>query len=154
MKVRFHHVLWFMILGAASCEDPATLGTDLIVMPATASSTEAATPQRPVLAFEDTLIDFGVVSEGHVVAHTFQFQNLGPGQALIGDVSTSCGCTVPKTWPRTPLSPGKTGEVEVSFDTRDKEGPQDKVISVVANTTPGVVRLHLVGTVVSPTRDE
>ena len=36
------------------------------------------------------------------------------------------------------------------FDTHDKSGLQDKVISVVANTSPGIIRLHLVGTIVSP----
>jgi hypothetical protein len=40
--------------------------------------------------------------------------------------------------------------VEVSFDTHEKGGEQDKVISVVGNTDPGVTRLHLVGTVLSP----
>jgi hypothetical protein len=40
--------------------------------------------------------------------------------------------------------------VEVSFNTHEKSGEQDKVISVVGNTEPGVIRLHLVGTVVSP----
>jgi len=40
--------------------------------------------------------------------------------------------------------------VEVSFDTHDKTGEQDKVITVVANTDPGVIRLHLLGSVLSP----
>ena len=36
------------------------------------------------------------------------------------------------------------------FDTHDKSGRQDKVISVVGNTEPSVIRLHLVGEVVAP----
>lgn len=139
-----------LAVGAAACNDPRPVGTEMIVMPATASSSSEQEATRPVLAFDDTLVSFGTVSEGHVFSHTFTFVNEGPGTALIADVSTTCGCTVPKTWPREPLAPGDRGEVEVSFDTHEKSGEQDKVISVVANTEPGVIRLHLVGTVVSP----
>lgn len=139
-----------LALVLASCGDSKPVGTEMIVMPATASSDSPDDISRPVLTFDDTLVSFGVVSEGHVFTHTFSFVNEGPGTALIADVSTTCGCTVPKTWPRTPLAPGDRGEVEVSFDTHEKSGEQDKVISVVANTEPGVLRLHLVGTVVSP----
>ena len=132
------------------CQSNDPVGTDMIVMPATAGATSDTQLERPVLAFKDTLMTFGTVSEGHVVHNTFTFVNEGPGQALIADVSTSCGCTVPKTWPREPLAPGATGRIEVAFDTHDKTGDQDKVVSVVANTSPGVIRLHLVGQVVSP----
>ena len=134
----------------AACQDSEPVGTDLILIPGSASKQLDTEIQRPVLSFADTLVNFGAVSEGHVVRHTFSFVNDGPGQALIADVSTSCGCTVPKTWTRDPLAPGDAGTIEVMFDTHDKSGIQDKVISVVANTSPGVIRLHLVGTIVSP----
>lgn len=140
----------FLTAVCVSCGEPRSVSTDMIVMPATASSSGELEVQRPVLAFEDTVVSFGTVSEGFVFSHTFSFVNKGPGTALIADVSTTCGCTVPKTWPREPLAPGERGEVEVSFDTHEKSGEQDKVISVVANTDPGVIRLHLVGSVVTP----
>ena len=131
------------------CEEPEAVGTHMIVNPATASSV-AAEAQRPSLAFSDTLIEFGIVSEGHMVDHVFSFTNQGPGDAVLADVSTTCGCTVAKTWPKMPLAPGESAYIEVTFNTRDKSGPQDKVVAVVANTDPSVTRLHLVGTVVSP----
>ena len=145
-----HAAVIGLIVFLASCGNDRAVRTDMIVMPATASAEGEATVVRPTLAFADTAMKFGIVSEGHVVNHTFSFVNEGPGDALIADVSTSCGCTVPKTWPRNPLAPGETGTVEVSFDTHDKTGEQDKVITVVANTDPGVIRLHLQGTVLSP----
>jgi hypothetical protein len=150
MMLRGAVIMAGLALTLASCGDPRPVGTEMIVMPATASDSAPEEASRPVLAFDDTLVSFGVVSEGHVFTHTFSFVNEGPGMALIADVSTTCGCTVPKTWPRDPLAPGDRGEVEVSFDTHEKSGEQDKVVSVVANTEPGVIRLHLVGTVVSP----
>ena len=116
----------------------------MIVMPATASQAGGDEVLRPVLTFQDTLFDFGTVSEGHVVQHIRICQRR-PGQALLADVSTTCGCTVAGTWPRDPLEPGTQGQIDVTFDTHDKSGVQDKVVSVVANTNPGVVRLHLRG---------
>jgi len=150
MMLRGSLFLAGLAVAFSSCGDPRPVGTEMIVMPATASNDPELETSRPVLVFEDTLVSFGVVSEGHVFTHTFSFVNKGPGTALIADVSTTCGCTVPKTWPREPLAPGDRGEVEVSFNTHEKSGDQDKVISVVGNTEPGVIRLHLVGTVVSP----
>ena len=137
-----------LVCGWVGCGEPDSVGTHMIVNPATASSVEVAA-QRPSLAFKDTLMEFGVVSEGHVVEHVFSFTNQGPGNAVLADVSTTCGCTVAKTWPKTPLAPGENASIEVTFNTRDKSGAQDKVVAVVANTNPSVTRLHLVGTVVS-----
>ena len=133
----------------AGCGDPDAIGTHMIVNPATASNVEFEV-DRPTLAFADTVVDFGIVSEGHVVEHVFSFKNQGPGNAVLADVSTTCGCTVAKMWPKTLLAPGESASIEVTFNTRDKSGPQDKVVAVVANTDPSVTRLHLVGTVVSP----
>ena len=138
-----------LVCAWAGCEEPDAVGTHMIVNPATASNVEAEVT-RPTLAFVDTLVDFGIVSEGHMVEHVFSFTNQGPGNAVLADVSTTCGCTVAKTWPKTPLATGESATIEVTFNTRDKSGPQDKVVAVVANTAPSVTRLHLVGTVVSP----
>ena len=138
-----------LVCAWAGCGEPDVVGTHMIVNPATASSVEVEA-QRPTLAFADTLLEFGVVSEGHVVEHVFSFTNQGPGNAVLADVSATCGCTVAKSWPKTPLAPGESASIEVTFNTRDKSGPQDKVVAVVANTDPSVTRLHLVGTVVSP----
>ena len=101
-----------------------------------------ANVDRPTLAFADTLVEFGVVSEGHVVEHVF-LTNQGPGNAVLADVSTTCGCTVAKTWPKTPIGPGESAAIEVTFNTRDKSGPQDKVVAVVANTDPSAQGLTL-----------
>jgi hypothetical protein len=147
----------FAICGAlicaalVSCEGPERkLGTEMIVMPATASASGPEEVRRPALAFEDTVMDFGIVGEGHIVTHSFSFVNKGPGDALIANVSTTCGCTVPQTWPKRPIAPGERGAIDVTFDTHGKTGVQDKVVSVSGNTIPRVLKLHLTGTVVSP----
>ena len=134
----------------AGCQEGQELKTDLVFNPATVSAEQVDAVSRPVLSFTDTTWEFGTVSAGRMLGHTFHFVNDGPGVAVIADVSSSCGCTIPKTWPRNPLQPGEHGDIEVFFDTHDKSGPQNKVVSVVANTEPSVVRLHLVGEVIAP----
>ena len=122
----------------------------MIVVPATASASGPEEVRRPSIAFEDTVMNFGIVGEGHIVTHSFSFVNQGPVDALIANVSATCGCTVPQTWPQNPIAPGERGTIDVSFDTRGQTGVQDKVVSVTGNTTPRVSKLHLTGTVVSP----
>ena len=63
-----------LVCAWAGCGKPDAVGTHMIVNPATASSVEVEA-QRPTLAFADTLLEFGVVSEGHVVEHVFSFTN-------------------------------------------------------------------------------
>ena len=120
-----------------SCEGPERkLGTEMIVMPATASASGPEEVRRPALAFEDTVMDFGIVGEGHIVTHSFYFVNEGPGDALIANVSTTCGCTVPQTWPKSPIAPGERGAIDVTFDTHGKTGVQDKVCLLYTSPSP------------------
>ena len=126
--------------------------TTMINIPGSASDTPGDVSIRPSLAFEDTVHHFGTVSDGFLVTHTFSFVNQGPGFAGISNISATCGCTVPKTWPRQPLAEGERGTIEVTFDTGGKSSFEelDKIITVHANTTPPVMRLHMVGTVLPP----
>ena len=113
------HALAVVALASwAACDQPQVPGTQAIVIPGTAAEGGAQTVARPTLVFQDTLHAFGTISEGHEVTHRFSFRNNGPGQALIADVSTTCGCTVPKTWPRHALAPGEEGVVEGAFGVR------------------------------------
>ena len=132
--------------------DAPSWNTSMINIPGTASDHPDPASVRPTLAFEDTVYHFGTVSDGFVVSHTFSFVNQGPGPAGISNVSATCGCTVPKTWPREPLAEGKRGSIEVTFDTGGKSSFEevDKIITVNANTNPSVIRLHMVGTVLPP----
>ncbi len=90
--------------------------------------------------------DFGTVDEGAVITQRFPFRNAGAEPLLISAASSSCGCTVPQV-PREPIAPGDTASIFVRFDTQDKAGPQDKVVTLVANTYPNTTAIHLVGIV-------
>jgi hypothetical protein len=89
----------------------------------------------PVIEFERTENDFGVVAEGQKVSYTYKFKNTGSAPLIVQTAQPSCGCTVPD-WTRDPIPVGGTGFVKAEFDTKGKSGPQTKTITVTANTWP------------------
>lgn len=100
------------------------------------------------LVFREYEFDFGKITEGEKVAHIFSFENKGPGKLVIKSASTSCGCTVPK-YDRSPIPPGKGGNLEVVFDSGGRSGIQTKTISVRSNSTTEVVILKITAEVIS-----
>jgi hypothetical protein len=49
-------------------------------------------------------------------------------------VEVTCGCTVPKGWPRDPIAPDESAEITISFNSTGKSGKQNKVISIISNS--------------------
>lgn len=96
----------------------------------------------PKFQFKESTHDFGTITEGDVVEHTFKFTNTGEAPLVIQSASASCGCTVP-SYPRTPVAPGETGEIQVKFDSSNKPGIQNKTVSLTANTNPAITRLTI-----------
>jgi hypothetical protein len=89
------------------------------------------------LTWEKTTFDFGDINQGDKVHHTFKFVNTGTDPLIITNVEVTCGCTVPKGWPRDPIMPGDKGELEVMFNSSGKFGKQNKVVTVVSNAALG-----------------
>ena len=87
----------------------------------------------PVLSWEKTSYDFGDISQGEKVEYTFRFTNTGTSPLIITNVTTQCGCTAPKGWPRDPVLPGDRGEITISFNSAGKFGRQNKVATIVCN---------------------
>lgn len=94
--------------------------------------------------WEEKVYNFGTISQGEVVNHTFKFTNSGTEDLIIRSTSASCGCTVPRHT-KEPIPPGGSGEIVVRFDSKGKNGQQNPVITVVANTAPQQERLSLRG---------
>lgn len=99
------------------------------------ASTGTGRNPEPMFSFAEEEWDFGTINDGEVVSHTFKFANTGGAPLVISDVTTTCGCTVP-VWPKDPVEPGKTGEIQVSFDSGGKSGMVTKDINIIANTNP------------------
>lgn len=119
---------------------------ELINNPNSANPEADPNKPQPKLEFEESEFDFGTVNEGDKVQHTFRFKNTGSAPLLISKASASCGCTVP-SFPKSPIDPGKSGEIDVVFDTKGKGGNQIKVVTISANTNPGQTEISLRGMV-------
>lgn len=90
-----------------------------------------------IITWEVTSYEFGDIYKGDKVQHTFKFTNTGSSPLIITNVEVTCGCTIPKGWPRDPIMPGSRGELQVQFDSSGKFGRQNKVVTVVSNSRYG-----------------
>lgn len=96
------------------------------------------------MTFASVEYNFGEVSEGKVVEHTFEFTNSGKVPLLISDARSTCGCTVPE-WSETPIAPGEKGKIKVRFNTTGKVNEQHKQVTITANTYPSETFVSLLG---------
>lgn len=106
--------------------------------------------ELPVIAFAEQTHNFGTLSQGEELNHSFTFVNEGKSPLVLSFVEGSCGCTVMKDWPKKPIEPGDAGEINVQFNSKEKSGTQSIAITVVANTSPSTTVLMLEGEVVTP----
>ena len=104
------------------------------------------TLQKTTMKFVEVLHDFGQVKEGEKVVHVYEVLNTGKADLVLFSVRPSCGCTTPK-YDKKPIRPGKKGHIEVSFDSKGRQGLQRKTITVVTNTEPPNTVLFLNGEV-------
>ena len=106
------------------------------------SESKAATATAG-MSFDKSVHDFGTIQEGETVQTTFTFTNTGLTDLIIVDARGSCGCTVPNYPKNTPIAPGATGEILVSFDSSNKPNMQQKTVTISANTTNGRETLRI-----------
>jgi len=99
------------------------------------------------ITFEESEFDFGDLKQGDEVKHIFKFKNTGKSNLIIETATAPCGCTVP-SWPKEPIAPGEAGEIEVKFNSTGKEGVQNKVVTVTANTVPNTTTVKIVCNVI------
>ena len=98
------------------------------------------------IEFAQAAFDFGQVKEGEIVEHVYTFANSGTSPVILSQVSASCGCTTP-SYTQTPILPGKSGEIKVSFDSNGQVGKQQKIVTVVSNAENNVTTIQLKGEV-------
>jgi hypothetical protein len=101
-------------------------------------SVRAQTPSDgAVITWEKNTYDFGDLVQGEKVEHTFRLRNTGTDPLVITNVQVTCGCTTPKGWPRDPVNPNGRAEIIVQFDSTNKIGRQNKVVTIISNATGG-----------------
>ncbi|MCA0232993.1 MAG: DUF1573 domain-containing protein [Bacteroidetes bacterium] len=101
------------------------------------SASSSLDDKLPKIEFADDIknVDFGTIAEGQQVERKFKFKNTGDFPLIINNVSASCGCTIPE-WPRDPIGPDEEGTILVRFNSKGKQGPQFKTVTIFANTNP------------------
>lgn len=93
------------------------------------------------IEFTKKSFDFGDITEGETVSHTFFFKNTGDHNLLIRKIETGCGCTTVNHTDK-PIKPGKEGKIEIAFNSSGRYGKQYKEIRIFANVPQKEITLN------------
>ena len=94
------------------------------------------------VSFADMTHNFGSIQQDSKHTKVFKFTNTGTEPLIIEDAKGSCGCTVP-TFPKEPIKPGETSEIEVVYSPGKQQGAQTKTVTITANTNPITTSLNI-----------
>ncbi len=102
------------------------------------------------IKFETETIDYGTIEKGANGVRVFEFTNIGDAPLVITNVKSTCGCTVP-SWPKEPVMPGETGQIEVKYDTKRLD-VFIKTILVTSNAQRPSIALKIKGNVIDSSK--
>lgn len=105
------------------------------------------------VVFVEDSFDFGDITQGDRVEHTFEFENSGDQPLILSNVLTTCGCTA-SDWPREPIAPGDLATIKVTFNSAGKLGVQNKIITIVSNALNNRERIRITTNVMPKTDQE
>lgn len=86
----------------------------------------------PVIQFESTVFDFGIIKQSEKAEYTYKFSNIGNSDLIIRKVKASCGCTAIEP-AETVIKPGKTSFIKVVFNGSSQKNQQNKTVIVITN---------------------
>lgn len=114
---------------------------------------EKTTVPGPAITFEEASFDFGDINQGDKVEHIFKFENTGDAPLIITNVQTTCGCTA-TDWQREPILPGESSTIKVNFNSANKMGRQNKVITIVSNSVAPLNQIKITTNVLPSKKEE
>ncbi|MBE6287733.1 MAG: DUF1573 domain-containing protein [Mediterranea massiliensis] len=94
--------------------------------------------------------DFGQIEWKHPVTAQYTITNTGDKPLVLSEVIPDCACSVAH-WTQTPIAPGTTGTVHVTFDA-EALGYFQKSVAIISNAQT-IVYLHFKGQVVREIKD-
>jgi len=100
----------------------------------------------PQMTFATKDHDFGSIEADSKVNYSFTFKNTGQADLIISRAVGSCGCTIPE-YPKDPIKAGESGKIDVSFNSANKHGNQQKSITIYTNTKAGVESLYITASI-------
>ena len=74
--------------------DDKVSNADIVRLPVSADK-PIDTANVPKIQLVETLYNFGEITAGGIIKHSFKFKNTGKTPLIVTDVQTTCGCTVP-----------------------------------------------------------
>lgn len=116
-----------------------------------AEKQETEVVDGPVMNLESMTVDYGEIEQGSDPLRTVAFTNTGNEPLLITNARGSCGCTVP-TWPREPIPPGESAEIEIRYDTK-RLGAINKTVKLTVNDAQGTYVLRVKGNIKPKTEE-
>lgn len=126
------------------------LSTAMVGAQTAAPAPNSGSNAGPKIVFQSPVQDFGRVSSGQELVHTFYFTNTGGAPLTLSAVQPSCGCTTAGEWSRQ-VAPGGTGQIPMKFSTANFNGPVVKTVNVTCNDQQQpVVHLQLRATIWKP----
>jgi len=103
---------------------------------------------QAVIKFDKTAHNFGTFNEDTPVSCVFTFTNTGNEPLVVQQAFSSCGCTV-ASFTKTPVEPGKTGKLNVTYNGKGKFGGHfKKAITVRSSASNSLVRVYIEGNMV------
>lgn len=120
MKTKYFFLLLFVVFACKS-----TPSND-------SAKEEVVDENGPVLYFLNNNLDLGKIKQGDIVKAKFRLQNKGKKDLLIHYVSASCGCTATH-WETKPIKPNVVSDIEITFNSKGKQGKQVKEVYVSTN---------------------
>ena len=117
--------------------------------PLTPNNVDLDKTPKTSIKFNKDSHDFGNIEQDTENKYSFAFTNTGNEPLKIKNAKGSCGCTVPN-YPKEPIMPGKTGQIDVVYKPAKQKGNQSKTVTVSANTNPENTILRISANVNSP----
>lgn len=107
----------------------------------------------PVLTLESNTIDYGQIEKNSEPLRSVSFTNTGTEPLIIKSARGNCGCTVPK-WPKEPILPGETKQLEVRYAT-NRVGKFSKKVTLQTNEGQQIKHvIKVMGEVLKPVAEE
>jgi len=124
------------------------LGIFAIVLVAAFQASAQTTPASTsgaILNLESDVVDYGTIDQGSDPLRVVKFKNTGTEPLIISGAKGSCGCTVPN-WPKEPIMPGESSQIEIRYDTK-RVGGINKTVTVTSNDPAGNKTIRVIGTI-------
>lgn len=106
---------------------------------------------QPRLTSNKSFFNFGQVEWKHPVVADYIITNTGDKPLVMSNVTVSCDCTE-VNWTKTPIAPGASGTISVTFDAK-MLGRFEKSVGIYSNSEPSLVYLKFGGEVVQKLTD-